>query len=156
MCKQTIDVLLNCLRYTAIHGTIWPWLILKSIVRNRTVSSFNCVYLQNVFTNHIFYIYVKIYNLALNNQQWLICHKAKTNQTNSLTFRYEINALTCFNGNKSIQNTKFYFFLKCQKCKIQHFCCIQKVCAALFKNLMEYSFISITLRSTLIRRGSYC
>ena len=29
------------------------------IVRNRTVWSFNCVYQQNVFTNHIFNIYVK-------------------------------------------------------------------------------------------------
>ena len=44
--------------------------MLNQIVRNRTVWSFNCVYLQNVFTN-----------LALNNQQWLICHKTKANFT---------------------------------------------------------------------------
>ena len=30
------------------------------IVKNRTVWSFNCVYLQNMFINHIFKIYVKI------------------------------------------------------------------------------------------------
>ena len=29
------------------------------IVRNRTVSSFNCVYRQNEFTNHIFNILAK-------------------------------------------------------------------------------------------------
>ena len=29
------------------------------IVRNRTVWSFNCVYLQNFLTNHIFDKYVK-------------------------------------------------------------------------------------------------
>ena len=29
------------------------------IVRNRTVWSFNCVYVQNVFIHHIFNIYVK-------------------------------------------------------------------------------------------------
>ena len=33
--------------------------MLKWIVRNRTVYSFNCVYLQNVFTNHISNICVK-------------------------------------------------------------------------------------------------
>ena len=34
-------------------------LTLNWIVRNRTVWSFNCMYLQNVFRNHIFNIYVK-------------------------------------------------------------------------------------------------
>ena len=29
------------------------------MIWNRTVGSFNCVYLQNIFTNHIFDIYVK-------------------------------------------------------------------------------------------------
>ena len=33
--------------------------MLNLIVRNRTVWLFNCMYLQNVFTNHIFDIYVK-------------------------------------------------------------------------------------------------
>ena len=33
--------------------------MLNWIVRNRTVWSLNCVYQQNVFRNHIFYIYVK-------------------------------------------------------------------------------------------------
>ena len=34
--------------------------MLNWIVRNRTVWLFNCVYLQNVFANHIFNVYVKI------------------------------------------------------------------------------------------------
>ena len=33
--------------------------MLNWIVGNRTVWSFNCVYLKNVFTNHIFNIFVK-------------------------------------------------------------------------------------------------
>ena len=33
--------------------------MLNWMVRNRTVWSFNCVYLQNVLTNHIFNTYVK-------------------------------------------------------------------------------------------------
>ena len=41
------------------------------------------MYLQNVFMNHISNKYVKIF-LALNNQQWLICHKTKLNQTKRL------------------------------------------------------------------------
>ena len=42
----------------------------------RTVQLFNCGYLQNMFTDHISNMYVK-QDLALNNQQWLICHKTK-------------------------------------------------------------------------------
>ena len=34
--------------------------MLNWIIRNRTVWSFNCVYQQYAFTNHIFDIYVKI------------------------------------------------------------------------------------------------
>ena len=37
-------------------------------------------YLQNVFTNHIYLIYMYEEDLALNNQQWLICHKTQPNQ----------------------------------------------------------------------------
>ena len=58
--------------------------MLNQTVRNRTVGSFNCVYLQNVFINHIFTVYVK-QDLALNNQQWLICHKTKAKQTLDLS-----------------------------------------------------------------------
>ena len=43
-------------------------IMLNWIVRNRTVGSFNSMYLQNVFTN-IFDIHVKKQDLALNNQQ---------------------------------------------------------------------------------------
>ena len=31
-------------------------------------------YLQNVLTNHIYWIYMYKEELALNNLQWLICH----------------------------------------------------------------------------------
>ena len=56
-----IDVLLNCQWYIVILGTFWLcWLMLNWIVRNSTVWSFNSVYLENVFTNHIFNVYVKI------------------------------------------------------------------------------------------------
>ena len=36
------------------------------------------MYLQKVFKNQIFNIYVKT-GFALNNQQWWICHKIKPN-----------------------------------------------------------------------------
>ncbi len=35
---------------------------------------------QNVFTNHIYLIYMYKEHLALNNLQWLICHKTQPNQ----------------------------------------------------------------------------
>ena len=59
------------------------------IIKNRTVWSSNWVYLQNVFTNHIFNIYVK-QNLALNYQQWLICHKQKPKQSILLIRLYTV------------------------------------------------------------------
>ena len=34
-------------------------------------------YQQNVFTNHIYLIIMYKEDLALNNQQWLICHKTQ-------------------------------------------------------------------------------
>ena len=34
-----------------------------------------------MFTNHIYLIYINKPGLALNNLQWLICHKTKPNQT---------------------------------------------------------------------------
>ena len=59
VCKQPTDVLLNGSLYIAILGTIQLWLMLNWIAKNRTVLSFNCVYLQNVFTNHILNACVK-------------------------------------------------------------------------------------------------
>ena len=53
--------------------------MLNWIIRNRIVWSFNCVYLKNVFTNHVFNIYMYKKDLALDNQQRLICHKTKPN-----------------------------------------------------------------------------
>ena len=50
--------------------------MLNWIVRNRTVRSFNCEYLQSMFINHIFDIYVY---LGLDYQQRLISHKTKPN-----------------------------------------------------------------------------
>ena len=60
----------NCL---TLKQTANRWLMLNWIMRSRTVELFNSVYLQNVFTNHI-------EDLALNNLQWLICHKTQPNQ----------------------------------------------------------------------------
>ena len=42
-------------------------------------------HLQNVFTNHIYLIYMYEQELALNNLQGLICHKTQTNQTITLS-----------------------------------------------------------------------
>ena len=53
--------------------------MLNLIVRNRTVWSFNYVYLQNIFTNNSCNLHVKK-DLALDNQQWLICHETQPNQ----------------------------------------------------------------------------
>ena len=49
-------------------------------------------YLHNVFNNHIYLICMYKQNLALNNLQWLICHKPqiKRNQTPSLIFLFFI------------------------------------------------------------------
>ena len=35
--------------------------------------------INNVFTNHIYSIFMNKEDLALNNLQWLICHKTKPN-----------------------------------------------------------------------------
>ena len=40
------------------------------------------MYLQNEFTNHIYLIYMYKEDLALNNLQCLICHKAKSKHIN--------------------------------------------------------------------------
>ena len=45
--------------YIGMLETIFLWLMLSWIVRNRKVWSFIYMYLQNVFINHIFYVYVK-------------------------------------------------------------------------------------------------
>ena len=37
-------------------------------------------YLQNVFKNHIYLVNMYKEDLALNNLQWLICHKTQPNQ----------------------------------------------------------------------------
>ena len=41
--------------------------------------SFNNV-INKMFTNHIYLIYMYKEDLALNNLQWLICHKTQPNQ----------------------------------------------------------------------------
>ena len=43
-------------------------------------------------TNHIYLIYMYKEDLALDNQQWLICHKTKQNQTFIIQWEY----LRCF------------------------------------------------------------
>ena len=54
--------------------------MLNWTVRNRTVWSFNYEYLQNLFTSHIYLIYMYKQDLTLNNLQWLLCHQPKPNQ----------------------------------------------------------------------------
>ena len=57
--KEMTGVWLDCQWYKAILGTIYLcWLMLRWIVRNRTVWSFDYEYQQNLFTN-IFNLYVK-------------------------------------------------------------------------------------------------
>ena len=46
-------------------------------------------YLQNVFTYHIYLIYMYKDDLALNNLQWLICHKNQPNQIIYLIYMYK-------------------------------------------------------------------
>ena len=62
VCKQTTDVQSNCYWYVAILGIVLLcWLMLLNIYQ----------------------IYIYKEGLALNNLQWLICHKTKPNQTKS-------------------------------------------------------------------------
>ena len=91
------------LSMTQIELCTNKWLILNWIVNDRTVTSFNCVptngcliellvihsntwnYLSwFMFTNNIYLIYMNKLNVALNNLQWLICHKTKPNQTRAV------------------------------------------------------------------------
>ena len=53
---------------------IYSKFTLNCIVIKITVLSFNYIYQQNVLTNHISKTHGE-QNVALNNQQWLICHK---------------------------------------------------------------------------------
>ena len=62
--------------------------MLNWIVRNKTIWSFNCVYLNKLFTNNTFLIYFLKPDLELNNVQLLMSrenqtkpNKAKPNQT---------------------------------------------------------------------------
>ena len=60
---------------------------------------------QNVITNDIYLIYMYKQDLALNNLQWLICHKTKPNQTKpfiflSMTFVLDILRSLIFNSEK--------------------------------------------------------
>ena len=62
-------VQLTCKLYVAVLGTI--------VCKKK--ACLKC-YQQNVFTNHIYLMYMYKEDLALNNLQWLICHKTKPNQ----------------------------------------------------------------------------
>ena len=42
-----------------------------------------------MFTNHIYLIYMYKEDLALNNLQWLICHKTQQNQIIYLIYMYK-------------------------------------------------------------------
>ena len=75
---------LNCYRYIAILETISLW--------KMSSGSFKTVYQQNVYKTYVWYTitanqtksYILIYmyeeDFALDNLQWLICHKTQPNQ----------------------------------------------------------------------------
>ena len=54
--------------------------LFNCVVRMSLVS-FKNVIKKNVFTNPIYLIYMYKEDLALNSQQWLICHKSKAKQS---------------------------------------------------------------------------
>ena len=49
-----------------------------------------------MFTNHIYLIYMYKQDLALNNLQWMICYKTKSNQTATPT--------TCLRSSSLVQD----------------------------------------------------
>ena len=65
--------MLNCDCFKAIPETV----LLCTKKNFRLIYEF---YLQNVFTNHIYLIYMYKEDLASYNLQWLICHKTQPNQ----------------------------------------------------------------------------
>ena len=91
----------NCLTFKLRAN---KWIILNWIVRNRIFGQrvnrglmFNWIVCELGpilvcwlgLTNHIYLIYINKPDLALNNLQWLICHKTKTNQTKQVSsFKY--------------------------------------------------------------------
>ena len=68
-----------------IHTNTWNHLTVCKKKKNelRLVKNHNQ---ENVYTNHIYLIYMYNEDLALNNLQWLICHKTKPNETKSYIF----------------------------------------------------------------------
>ena len=65
-----------------------------------------------MFTNHIYLIYLSKQDLALNNLQWLICHKTQPNQTLYLINMYkkdlELNNLQWLIYHKTQSNQIMY------------------------------------------------
>ena len=49
-----------------------------------------------MFTNHVYLIYMYKQDLALNNLQWLVCHKTKPVGAKTLRFRIQINNYVSF------------------------------------------------------------
>ena len=49
---------------------------------------------QNVFTNHLYLIYMYKEDLSLDNLQWLVGHKTKPNQTN-ISYETRLNWKIC-------------------------------------------------------------
>ena len=88
--KQTTDDKLNYLDDIEILGT--DYLCVDKIIRRQYLKLFNCVQkistgslkiifsMNYSFTNIMFLIHVYKEDLALDNLQWLICHKIEPNQ----------------------------------------------------------------------------
>ena len=87
VCKQMTDV-----KLWLLYSNTWN----HSTVYKKEPRLVKECYLQNVFTNHIhlFNKYIYKQDLALNNQQWLICHQSKPNQTKPLN--HEDSSLCMF------------------------------------------------------------
>ena len=60
-----------------LYSNTWSYL---TVCEKISPGSFKKCYLQNVFINPIYSIYVYKEDLALNNLHWLICHKTQPNQ----------------------------------------------------------------------------
>ena len=74
-----------------IHSNTWNHLILH---RKMSLGSFKNVIKKCVYRSYIFNMHAYKQDLALNNQQWLICHKNQPNQPNVTQGTIEISSIS--------------------------------------------------------------
>ena len=68
---------MNDVKLLLLHSNSWNHLTVR---KQKWAQAQQKNYQQNVFTYHIYLIYMYKQDLALDNLQWLICHKTKPNQ----------------------------------------------------------------------------